>query len=110
LYAFSCGEFYEPKDDYLSIIDQLGLNKHIIIIDKYVKNEDVPLYFCGSDVVVLPYVTATQSGIVQIAYGLNRPVITTNVGGLPEVVKDGKTGFLKCCSKFDSILVNAYKT
>ena len=88
------GEFYEPKDDYLSIIDQLGLNKHIIIIDKYVKNEDVPLYFGASDVVVLPYISATQSGIVQIAYGLNRPVITTNVGGLPEVVQDGKTGFI----------------
>ena len=88
------GEFYEPKDDYLSIIDQLGLNKHIIIIDKYVKNEDVPLYFGASDVVVLPYISATQSGIVQIAYGLNKPVITTNVGGLPEAVQDGKTGFL----------------
>ena len=88
------GEFYEPKENYLSLIKQLELNERIVIIDNYVKNEDVPLYFCGSDVVVLPYVTATQSGIVQIAFGLNKPVITTKVGGLPEAVEDGKTGLL----------------
>ena len=52
------------------------------------------LYFSSADVVVPPYVTATQSGIVQIAFGLNKPVITTNVGGLPEAVEDGKTGFV----------------
>jgi len=88
------GEFYEPKEDYLSLIKQLGLEEHIVIRDEYVKNEAVSLYFSSADVVVLPYVTATQSGIVQIAFGLNKPVITTNVGGLPEAVEDGKTGFL----------------
>ena len=88
------GEFYEPKRKYISLIVDLHLDKHIIVIDKYVSNEDVSLYFCSSDVVVLPYVQATQSGIIQIAFGLNRPIITTNVGGLPEVVEDGKTGFV----------------
>lgn len=88
------GEFYEPEEGYLLLIKQLELNEHIFIINEYVKNEDVPLYFCCSDVVVLPYVSATQSGIVQIAYGLNKPVITTNVGGLPEAVEHGKTGFI----------------
>jgi len=88
------GEFYEPKEQYLSLIKQLGLEEHIVIRDEYVKNEAVSLYFSSADVVVLPYVTATQSGIVQIAFGLNKPVITTNVGGLPEAVEDGKTGFL----------------
>jgi glycosyltransferase involved in cell wall biosynthesis len=88
------GEFYEPKEEYLALIRELGLEAHIIVRDEYVKNEAVPLYFSGADVVVLPYITATQSGIVQIAFGLNKPVITTNVGGLPEAVADGQTGFV----------------
>jgi glycosyltransferase involved in cell wall biosynthesis len=88
------GEFYEPKDEYILLIKELNLNDHVLVIDGYVKNEDVSLYFCSADVVVLPYVKATQSGIIQIAFGLNKPVITTNVGGLPEVVTDGKTGFI----------------
>jgi glycosyltransferase involved in cell wall biosynthesis len=88
------GEFYESKEEYLSLIRQLGLEQYIVIRDEYVKNEAVSLYFSSADVVVLPYVTATQSGIVQIAFGLNKPVITTNVGGLPEAVEDGKTGFV----------------
>jgi glycosyltransferase involved in cell wall biosynthesis len=88
------GEFYDAKNEYLSLIQDLGLQKHVVVHDEYVKNEDVPLYFSSADVVVLPYVTATQSGIVQIAFGMNKPVITTNVGGLPEAVEDGKTGFI----------------
>jgi glycosyltransferase involved in cell wall biosynthesis len=88
------GEFYDSKEDYLSLIKELGLEAHIIVRDEYVKNEAVSLYFSSADVVVLPYITATQSGIVQIAFGLNKPVITTNVGGLPEAVEHGKTGFV----------------
>ena len=88
------GEFYEPKEEYLSLVKQLKLEEHIVIRDEYVRNEDISLYFSSADVVVLPYVTATQSGIVQIAFGMNKPVITTNVGGLPEAVEDGKTGFI----------------
>jgi glycosyltransferase involved in cell wall biosynthesis len=88
------GEFYEAKEEYLSLVKQLKLQEHIVIRDEYVRNEDISLYFSSADVVVLPYVTATQSGIVQIAFGLNKPVITTNVGGLPEAVEDGKTGFI----------------
>jgi glycosyltransferase involved in cell wall biosynthesis len=88
------GEFYESKDEYRSLIKRFGLDNYITVVDKYVSNEDVPLYFCSADVVVLPYIAATQSGIIQIAFGLNKPVITTNVGGLPEVVEDGKTGFV----------------
>jgi glycosyltransferase involved in cell wall biosynthesis len=88
------GEFYEAKEGYLALIRTLGLEDHIVIRDEYVKNELVSLYFSGADVVVLPYISATQSGIVQIAFGLNKPVITTNVGGLPEAVEDGKTGFV----------------
>jgi glycosyltransferase involved in cell wall biosynthesis len=88
------GEFYEAKDKYISLVNDLLLQEHVVIIDKYVKNEEIPVYFCSADVVVLPYVSATQSGIVQIAFGFHKPVITTNVGGLPEAVEDGKTGFI----------------
>ena len=52
------------------------------------------MYFRAANVVALPYVSATQSGIVQIAFGLETPVITTNVGGLPEAVDDGQTGYI----------------
>jgi glycosyltransferase involved in cell wall biosynthesis len=59
-----------------------------------VPNEDVAQYFSASDVVVLPYLSATQSGIAQIAYNFDKPLIATNVGGLTEVVLHDKTGFL----------------
>ena len=51
-------------------------------------------YFAAADLVVLPYISATQSGIAQIAYGFEKPVIVTDVGGLPDVVEDGKTGYV----------------
>jgi glycosyltransferase involved in cell wall biosynthesis len=88
------GEFYDSKDDYLALITELDLWENTIVIDEYISNEDVALYFCSADVVILPYVEATQSGIVQIAFGMDKPVITTRVGGLPEVVDDGKTGLI----------------
>jgi len=88
------GEFWDSKEKYLGKIDELGLKEKVKIIDKYVPNEEIGLYFSAADVVVLPYISATQSGIVQIAYGFNKPVITTNIGGLPDVVRDGETGLI----------------
>jgi glycosyltransferase involved in cell wall biosynthesis len=88
------GEFYEPKDRYIRLIEDLRLGERVELIDRYVKNEEVSRYFRSADVVVLPYVDATQSGVVQIAHGLEVPVITTDVGGLPEIVENGRTGFV----------------
>lgn len=88
------GEFYDDKEPYLSNITALGLDDRIEVVDKYISNEQVATYFRAANVVALPYVSATQSGIVQIAFGLGTPVITTNVGGLPEVVDDGRTGYI----------------
>ena len=88
------GEFYEPKERYTRLIEDLRLGERVELVDRYVKNEEVSLYFRSADVVVLPYVDATQSGVVQIAFGLEVPVITTDVGGLPEIVADGCTGFV----------------
>lgn len=88
------GEFYEKKEGYIEEIDSLGISDRVKIIDQYVPNEEVGRYFAASDVVALPYISATQSGIIQIAFGFDKPVIATTVGGLPEVVKHGETGFL----------------
>jgi len=88
------GEFYENKKKYIEQIKKLGIEKSVLIFDEYIPNEQVGIYYSAADVVVLPYITATQSGIIQIAYNYNKPVITTNVGGLPEVVDEGKTGFI----------------
>ncbi|MEN6370853.1 MAG: glycosyltransferase [Armatimonadota bacterium] len=88
------GEFYDNKEKYIRMIKELGIGHCVKLKDEYIPNEAVGVYFSAADLVVLPYVTATQSGIAQIAYGFDRPVITTNVGGLPETVIDGKTGYV----------------
>ncbi len=88
------GEFYEPKEKYFEKIKELNLTKHVMIVDEFVPNEEVGIYYLSSDVVVLPYNSATQSGILNIAYGFKKPVVVTDVGGLPELVEDGKTGFI----------------
>jgi glycosyltransferase involved in cell wall biosynthesis len=88
------GEFWEDRKTYLEAIEELGLQGNVVIMDRYVPNEEVGLYFSAADVVVLPYVDATQSAIVSLAYAFDKPVITTDVGGLPEVVRDGETGLV----------------
>ena len=88
------GEFYDEKEFYLDLIKKLGISKYVKVIDEYIPNEKVGDYFANSDLVVIPYISATQSGIVQIAYNFNLPVVVTRVGGLPEVVKDGETGYV----------------
>jgi len=88
------GEFYDDKAKYTRLIEERNIAAHVRLEDRYISNEDVGRYFCAADVVVLPYVEATQSGIVPIAYSFETPVITTRVGGLPEAVLEGETGFL----------------
>jgi glycosyltransferase involved in cell wall biosynthesis len=88
------GEFYESRGPYDDRIRALGIGHRVRIVDRYVSNEEVPVYFKAADVAVLPYVTATQSAVVQTAYAFAIPVIVTAVGGLPDVVDDGRTGFV----------------
>jgi len=88
------GEFYDDEKSYRDQIENLNLQNDVVVVSDYVPNDEVAKYFSASDVVVLPYLDATQSGITQIAYNFNKPVITTNVGGLAEVVVDDKTGIV----------------
>ncbi len=88
------GEFYDKKEKYIAIIEELKLEGKIELHDKYIPQEEVKYYFGASDCVVQPYKTATQSGITQVAYNFNKPMIVTNVGGLPEIVEDGVVGYV----------------
>ncbi len=88
------GEFYEDKNTYLELMESLRVSEKVTIVDRYVANEEVARYFAVSDAVILPYTSASQSGIVQVAYALRTPVIATDAGGLPDVVIDGVTGYI----------------
>ncbi len=88
------GEFYDNEEKYRKQIAALHLEHRVTLVSDYVQNDMVHLYFSAADIVVLPYLSATQSGIAQIAYNFDLPVIATDVGGLSEVVLDGATGFL----------------
>ena len=88
------GDFAGDKDMYIQMMQEDGVADSIDIYDGYIPDQDVEKFFAASDLVVLPYESATQSGIVQIAYGFDKPVIVTEVGGLPEVVENGKTGYV----------------
>ncbi len=96
------GDYWDGPDAFASRAQELGVlfDPHnpvaggVRIVDRYVPNEEVGMYFGATDLLVLPYESATQSGIVQIAYGFKKPCIVTDVGGLPEVVLNGKTGYV----------------
>ena len=88
------GEFYAKPDKYLEIIKKHQLEDYIELRTDFIPNTDVHKYFCASDVVVQPYKTATQSGITQVAYHFNKPMITTNVGGLAELIPNEKVGYV----------------
>ena len=88
------GEFYEPRALYEAAIRHPALAAKTTVVDRYVANEEVATYFAAADVVVLPYRSATGSGIAQVAFGAGIPVIATRAGGLEDVVEDGVSGLL----------------
>jgi glycosyltransferase involved in cell wall biosynthesis len=88
------GEFYEDRRPYDALIEELGIAGRVRVLGRYVPNEEVEKFFKAADLVVLPYRSATQSGIVQTAYSFEKPVVVTRVGGLPDVVHDGETGYI----------------
>lgn len=88
------GDFGENREEYWKSIIDKKIKDNVRLIEGYIPDKDVEKYFAASDLVVLPYTSATQSGIIQIAYGFEKPVIATTVGGLPDVVEEASTGYL----------------
>lgn len=88
------GEFWSSSDFYERYAREYGVEPAVTFVNQYVPNEELGQYFDLADVVVLPYISATQSGVVQLAFGFGKPVITTRVGGLHEVVQDGVNGLV----------------
>lgn len=88
------GEYYDDPSGYDEIIAKHGLENSVKRFTDFIPNSEVRYYFGAADLVVQPYRTATQSGITQVAYHFEKPMVVTNVGGLAEVVPDGKVGFV----------------
>jgi D-inositol-3-phosphate glycosyltransferase len=99
-----CGEFYDDPAIYTDIINELGIVDKVKIVNEYIPNEAVTRYFELADLVVQPYRSATQSGILNIAYGCSKPVVVTNVGGLQEFVTDGETGIIVAAGNPDAVV------
>jgi len=88
------GEFYTDKTKYIQQMERLGIANDVLWHDHFIRDEDVKYYFSAADVLVQPYKSATQSGVTQIAYQFETPVIVTHVGGLSEIVSDEHTGYV----------------
>ena len=88
------GEFYESPEPYLQLIQKHQLEQHLILNTYYIHSDLVKYYFCAADLIVQPYHTATQSGVTQIAYHFERPMLVTNVGGLAEMVPHQLCGYV----------------
>jgi len=88
------GEYYGNREAYEQLIQEQGLTDSLILKTDYIPNEEVKYFFSAADLVVQPYKSATQSGISQLCYHFEKPMVVTNVGGLPEIVKHGKAGYV----------------
>jgi glycosyltransferase involved in cell wall biosynthesis len=87
------GEFWSGKEEYLSYIKQKNIS-NVTIVDHYIADDEIEKYFLEADVVVLPYRSATGSGVIATSYGYGKPVIVTNVGGLTDAVENKCTGLI----------------
>jgi len=88
------GEFWEPRAKYEKMINELEITKNIRIIDNYVPNEEIAKYFLGADLLVLPYTSISESGVIRMAFNFNIPILSTNVGGNPDHIENNLNGFL----------------
>ena len=88
------GEFYENQKEYITKIQDLNISDYVILKNNFIPESEVKNYFCASDLITQTYRTATQSGVTQIAYHFERPMLVTNVGGLAEIVPHNKVGYV----------------
>lgn len=88
------GEFYEDDTVYQDLIKKHQLQDAIVLATKFIPDEEVVNYFCAADIIVQPYKHATQSGVTQIAYHYEKPMLVTDVGGLKEIVPHNKVGYV----------------
>ncbi|MCC9167128.1 glycosyltransferase [Pontibacter harenae] len=88
------GEFYEDAAPYHTLIQELQLQDRLELRTEFIPNGAVKHYFCAADLIVQPYKHATQSGVTQVAYHFNKPMVVTNVGGLAEMVPHGEVGYV----------------
>lgn len=88
------GEFYANPDKYYKLIDDLEIKQYVLLENEFIPDSKVGSYFSAADLVVQPYKSATQSGVTQIAYHFEKPMVVTDVGGLSELIPDGKVGYV----------------
>jgi D-inositol-3-phosphate glycosyltransferase len=88
------GEFYANPEPYLKLIRDCALDDWLVLRTEFIPDSKVSLYFNSADIVVQPYKSASQSGVTQIAYHFGKPMLVTNVGGLSEIIPDGKVGYV----------------
>ena len=86
----------DDERDYrpLERIKELGMENRCVVVNRFIANEEVPVYFQVADAVVLFYRTATPSGIESLSYNFQLPILATRVGHFPETIEDGFNGYL----------------
>lgn len=93
LHLLIAGEFYEDEAAYRKQIEANGLTNRVIIRNEFIADAELPKYFGAADLITQPYKSATQSGVTQVAFHFEKPMLVTNVGGLGEIVHHGKMGY-----------------
>lgn len=99
------GEFYDDPQVYTEMIEELGLEDKVIIHNEFIPNEEIATYFSAADLAIQTYHTASQSGVTQLAFNFDRPILVTNVGGLGEMVKHDELGYV--CEKDPEAIANS---
>ena len=94
IHLLVAGEFYEDKEEYLNFIEENGLKENVKIFDRFIPNDEIKVFFSACDLVTQTYHTASQSGVSQLAFNFDTPILVTDVGGLSETVEHKKLGYV----------------